>query len=513
MITHSSQSVVRLARGSLVAALAFGLSGFAVGLKADIYTWDPSGTDGVQSGSGTWNTTVGNTVWTTDDGATHAPWANGANSVVFAGDDTGGTISLSTNITVSTSGNSISFLNSGYTLQSDSATVRIIAMNNSTPLLVASGKSMAIGSKVNFVTGVIGAAGTDSGTIIVGSGGALSSPGNSIISVFGNGTGVEVAEGGAFAAQGTIVLGNNTNDHVTLVVNGGDVSTTANTGNLALVNSSSGVTNASVAATLNSGTITLGGTSGRVVMGNANSNTVQTTFNLNGGTLTVRGVTDTNTAVSTFNFNGGTLNAITGADAIFVSSTINNAIVKAGGAKVDSNDNDLTIAAALSHDSTLDGTLDGGFEKLGAGTLTLTGANTYTGATTVTAGGLATAATGTFGSGDITLAAGTSLTLGNATSIADTALLVFDSTSVVNLSFVGQETLGGLQLAAGSSIGAGTYDADDLNGIFGGNVFNGAGELTILAAIPEPSTWALCAGAGALLGALVRRRSRRKIQL
>lgn len=514
-MTPYNPTSLRFPRLRLTAALALALGGPMIGMKAVTYTWDPdAATAGVQSGSGTWDTT--GPVWTTDGGTTHVAWVDGTSNTissgaVFAGDDTGGIISLGTNRTIAVTGNSLNFLNSGYTLQSANASVRTINFLNSTALLVAAGKSVTIGSKVTLSNAVVGGtSGTANGTINIDSGGKLSSSGT--MSILGDGTLINVKAGGAITAGGTIVMGNAANDRVSLVVDGGDVTVTSSSqGNLGL-NNGPGATNVSSSATLNSGTITLAGTSSRVLMGAANSATVTTTFNLNGGTLTTSAVTDTTASVSTFNFNGGTLKAGLVVNGLVVATAgnfmdaLNNAVVKAGGAKVDSNGSDIKIAAALSHDSGLGSTPDGGFEKLGEGTLTLTGANTYTGATTVTAGGLATAATGTFGEGSISLAAGTSLTLGNASSIADTASLVFSSTSLVNLSFVGQETLFGLQRAAGSSIGAGTYDADELNNFFGGNVFSGDGELTVVGAVPEPATWAMLAGAAALVGATVMRR-------
>ena len=56
--------------------------------------------------------------------------------------------------------------------------------------------------------------------------------------------------------------------------------------------------------------------------------------------------------------------------------------VKDGGAIIDSNGFDVTIAQPLVAGGT------GGLTKNGAGTVTLSGANTYTGATTVNAGTL-----------------------------------------------------------------------------------------------------------------------------
>src|SRR4030095_5682011 len=63
-------------------------------------------------------------------------------------------------------------------------------------------------------------------------------------------------------------------------------------------------------------------------------------------------------------------------------------VVKSGGAIVDSGTNSITIAEAMQHDSTLGVTPDGGLTKLGAGALTLTAANSFTGPTTISNGTL-----------------------------------------------------------------------------------------------------------------------------
>ena len=57
--------------------------------------------------------------------------------------------------------------------------------------------------------------------------------------------------------------------------------------------------------------------------------------------------------------------------------------MKGGGAKVDTNGQNITIAQAL-----VDGGGGGGLTKYGSGVLTLTGSNTYTGATIVNTGRL-----------------------------------------------------------------------------------------------------------------------------
>lgn len=124
--------------------------------------------------------------------------------------------------------------------------------------------------------------------------------------------------------------------------------------------------------------------------------------NLDGGTITASRVgtaTANQTAASTgstatFNFNGGTLRASGNAANFFQGSTVLPiipivSIVKSGGAKIDDGGFAISILEPLQHDSSLGATLDGGLIKLGAGTVTLTASNTFTGPTVASNGTLA----------------------------------------------------------------------------------------------------------------------------
>jgi autotransporter-associated beta strand protein len=116
-------------------------------------------------------------------------------------------------------------------------------------------------------------------------------------------------------------------------------------------------------------------------------------LNLNGGTLRTTNLSNNGTA--TLTFNGGTLQA-KAARTDFIATGVNTAQIQSGGAFIDSNNFAITIPKILTEDSTSTG---GGLTKTGAGTLTLTAANSYTGPTNVQGGNLLI-------NGDHTLATG-----------------------------------------------------------------------------------------------------------
>ena len=102
---------------------------------------------------------------------------------------------------------------------------------------------------------------------------------------------------------------------------------------------------------------------------------------------------------ATINFDGGTLKN-SAASATYMGG-LTNAFIKAGGARFDTANGDITITQDLLTDVVSTG---GGLTKQGTNALTLTGTNTYTGTTTVSAGTLQVGnggATGTIGSGPV----------------------------------------------------------------------------------------------------------------
>jgi fibronectin-binding autotransporter adhesin len=342
---------------------------------------------------------------------------------------------------------------------------------------------------------------------------------------------VNIVSGGSLTVNGTTnatkpgtIVGQNGGSSV-LNVGASDMSSSGTLTIGANTALSLGNNNASATGTLNinSGTATI--TAGSAVLQNQlnfialGRDNATGIVNLNGGTLETgrqfvrdgSGGGTVGSGAATFNFNGGVLKALadqTSGNGWFETATTGNfqvvtTIVKAGGAKIDTNGFNANINTVLAHDSGLGGTADGGLTKSGLGTLTLGAANTYTGATTVQSGNLATDLVGNFGLGNVTVAdvAGAGLILGNGNSIADTAILLFGDAGTITLNNATSDTVFGItQTDDSQSIGAGVYTAGDLNTFFGVGSFSGTGTLTV---VPEPST-ALLGGLGVL--SLLRRR-------
>ena len=138
---------------------------------------------------------------------------------------------------------------------------------------------------------------------------------------------------------------------------------------------------------------------------------------LRGGVLKAENVIQTTNECpyAHFYFDGGTYAPYGAAAASRTMQGLNKACVSSGGAVI-STENvpagaTYTIAQALLTDPALDGAADGGLVKKGAGTLALSGANTFTGPTKVEAGTLVVANDDAL-SGDVAVADGAVLDLG-----------------------------------------------------------------------------------------------------
>lgn len=229
---------------------------------------------------------------------------------------------------------------------------------------------------------------------------------------------LQLGNGGASGMVGSGDIVNNTE----LIINRSDTFST-------LIHNISGV-----------GSLTQAGT------GEADLTTSVSTFtgpvNITGGTL---GVTTMNNLGA-----GTTINIDNGATFKFLGNidpSVRSIVIGSAGASLDTNGFDITLSGAFASGSS------GSLTKKGAGKLTLTTTNNYSGGTTVNGGALFVNASGAVGSGALTVNTGATLA-GNG-SVAGTAQLTSGAAIAPGNSAVGTLTVGGLSLDSGS---AGTFE-------------------------------------------------------
>lgn len=377
-------------------------------LAAPKYWVGASGTTNAPT-SGTWQTTAP-TVWSDGTVATaNVGWTAG-DTAYFGGVD--GTYSITVGGAIS--GVGLSFLNSGYTLSAASA--QTVSMPSASgfaapQLRLGAGVAVTIGTNVTVqnsqATGLwIGASDTNaSGTLNIR--GKVAQNSANTGGIDGYGTVVNVLPGGSLlgptgASSGGYVVGRNSGADCTVNVNGGTFGIiSGNT--VAMTIGASGTGTVSVV----SGAFTMSKDTGNgIVLGSVAG--IPGTLNLNGGITTTPKISmGASGTMSVLNFNGGTLKANANAASFLNNLTTIN--VRDGGAVIDSGNFGVAIGLGLPH-STFQGdaAIDGGLTKLGTGTLTLTGANTYNGMTTVSNGLLVTT-TASSGGGAYTVNDGATL--------------------------------------------------------------------------------------------------------
>ncbi len=327
-----------------------------------------------------------------------------------------------------------------------------LAGTDSLPIILVRAGSMLVSSGADVTASVfssIANQGGDTGSLTVEGTGRFSVAGDLNISDLGGSTGVLTFTGGNISALHLFVGKNFDNAAV------GGTGTVNQTGGVLTVTGVDGLTLSQVAS---SGT-----------------------YNLNGGTLSVQKVAKDLGTSATFNFNGGTLKA-GAASATFIQG-LTEANVKAGGGTIDTNGFNITIAQTLSHDPALGVTPDGGITKIGNGTLTLSGTQTYS---VLNANGGTTNLASALGSGNSTahVASTAMLNIGVNQTLAS---LVIDDGGVV--------TLGALAPALAPAL-----FAEDLGGASAGLAWGGA------QAVPEPGSAALLLGGMLALFGIRQRR-------
>lgn len=313
-------------------------------------------------------------------------------------------------------------------------------------------------------------------------------------------------------------------------------STTVSSGGLTLVGGSniadtSAVTLASAATlTLSGGNETIGSLAGagNVVLGyrlTTGGNNTDTTFsgvisstNTSGITKTGSGIftlSGTNTYTGATTVSAGTLmvssgSAIADASAVTVASgatfeldaSVSETVGSiAGAGSIVANGGTLTVGGDNSS-TTFSGVMSERADalnlvKLGSGTLTLSGSNTYAGTTTVSGGTLSIAGDSNLGSGTLTLNSGTLSVTGNGANI-DNAITLSNS-GVLNVDTGIAATFSGLISGTGGLLktGAGTATLSANNTYTGATSLN-AGTLSVTGALVATS--GVTVNSGATLG-------------
>ena len=257
-----------------------------------------------------------------------------------------------------------------------------------------------------------GATASTAGALFVGS----EAGGAGTVTVTGTGTTLTAAAGqlggSGGTAGGTGVLNSNAGAVVTLTgplslyaggtasVNGGSLivggladGASGSTGTVSVATGSTLTDNLVGGSNSFSGVISGGGGltvsgSGTQILTGANTYTGPT--NLNGGVLNFTTIGNLG-AGTVITFNGGTLQYAAGNTADITARTVT---LNAGGGTIDTNGNNLTYANAIGG--------IGGLTKIGTGTLTLSGTNTYSGGTNVQNGTVQAAADANLGTGNVT---------------------------------------------------------------------------------------------------------------
>ena len=249
---------------------------------------------------------------------------------------------------------------------------------------------------------------------------------------------------------------------VTVAGNPADPFNEGQAGNVYLGIDSTGV------LTVNGGTFTAKG----IALDNRGATAGEDTLAINGGVVNIgaNGIVSQNSAApSTYNINlgGGTLRATAS-----WSSNLETTLISGGsGIQYDTNGNNITLSGVVNG--------AGGFTKIGAGTLILSGTNSYSGTTRVNAGTVTIGGGSSLGAGALNVAAGTLNLAGKG--------VVTSVHSVSSITLAGGAITFGVNAAASDRLSsAGTISLTGVNSV----------NLAGLGSITPGSTYTLLSGTG-----------------
>jgi len=319
--------------------------------------------------------------------------------------------------------------------------------NSSTGTLTISNGGQVTNGGGGFIADFTGATGT---VLVTGANSTWSMGVNTVdVGEYGNGT-LTVSSGGNVTTGDGGIIGDNVDSIGTAIITGTNSTFNLGSGGLVVGNLGTGCLTISSGAVVNAGTMELA-----VFHGSSGTVNLQS-----GGVLQVGATNGLSAGVGTYAFNwaDGTVQ-VKGSK---LTTSINATLVSAATASIlDTQGFNATWSGVLSG--------SGSLTKIGSGTLTLNGADTYTGSTTLSAG---------------TLVLGDSFTLQNSTLIYTGGTMNLDGMSSVTLGGLsGNQNLAMFDTLASVTLTVGANNQDTtFSGVISGNgslTKNGTGTLTL----------------------------------